>query len=325
MELSRRSFFGAAGLAAAGSVIPANASTPKTPCGATAFSYSPTDKIHITVPSLKKDVRAFVVGDTHLGLHDSRDDEYKDYYKRMIGGGNPAKAFTETLEKAKKEKPDIILLVGDNLSFPTLANVEFFKRELDACGIEWFYVAGNHDWHFEGVPGSDEAQRDEWIEKRLKPLYNGQNPLMSSRLVNGIRFVAIDNSIYHVSEKQLEFWKREAAKGDPMVLFMHIPLWQEGWGKGGATTGGSIFRCGSPTWGAATDPYWEIERREKWAEKQSPSTFAFRETVLSTPNLAGVMTGHIHIFLAGSEIGKYMFTTPANRNGKYLDVVFSPN
>jgi hypothetical protein len=140
---------------------------------------------------------------------------------------------------------------------------------------------------------------------------------MSSRLIKGIRFVAIDNSIYHVTQKQLDFWKQEAAKGDPIVLFMHIPLWQEGWKN--------VFTCGCPDWGSANDPYWEIERREKWAEKQSPSTFAFRETVLSTPNLAGVMTGHIHIFLTGSENGKYMFTTPANRNGKYLDVVFSPN
>jgi hypothetical protein len=96
---------------------------------------------------------------------------------------------------------------------------------------------------------------------------------------------------------------------------MHIPLWQEGWKN--------VFTCGCPDWGSANDPYWEIERREKWAEKQSPSTFAFRQAVLSTPNLAGVMTGHLHTLYASSEKGKFLFTVPANRKGDFFDVTFT--
>ena len=53
------------------------------------------------------------------------------------------------------------------------------------------------------------------------------------------------------------------------------------------------------------------------------ATFAFRDAVLSTPNLAAVMTGHIHTLLAGCERGKYMFTTPTNRKGDFLDVSFT--
>ena len=322
MDISRRDFFGAAGMAAAGAAVAvggnaAPAVSKPCPNGASSFAYGPKGKLRITVPGLAQDVRVFVIGDTHFGLHDARDDAYAGNYARMARGPNPTKAFADTLAKAKNEKPDILLLVGDIISFPTLANVEHVKRELDACGIDWYYVAGNHDWHFEGVPGSDEAQRAEWAPKRLAPLYRGLDPFMSSRLVKGIRFVAIDDSIYHISEKQLEFWKAEAAKGDPMVLFMHVPLWLDGWGRA------SLFTCGNPDWGAATDPYWEIERREKWAEKQSPASFAFRDAVLSTPNLAAVMTGHIHTLLTGCERGKYMFTTPSNRTGEYLDVRFT--
>lgn len=315
MDLSRRSFFGAAGLAAASTIVPSTASAACKSRGATSFVFGPKNKLRIRIPGLKENVRVLLVGDTHFNLHDERDDEYKDMYKRMAGGESPAKAFANTLNYAKKQKVDLILLVGDNLSFPTLANVEYFKRELDASGIDWYYVAGNHDWHFEGTPGTDEEQRDIWIEKRLKPLYKGLDPLMSSRLIKGIRFVAIDNSIYHVTQKQLDFWKQEAAKGDPMVLFMHIPFWQEDWE--------SVFTCGSPKWGTATDPYWEIERRQKWAEKQMPSTFAFREAVLSTPNLAGVMTGHHHTRYVSSEKGSFLFTVPANRKGDFFDITFS--
>ncbi len=326
MKLTRRSFFGTTGLTAACAALPAaEASAAEAiQCGAKSFSYGPDGKIRIEVPGLKESVRVFVLGDTHFALRDARDDAYADNYARMGRGPDPTEAFASTLARAKKEKPDVILLVGDILSFPTIANVEYVKRELDACGVEWYYVAGNHDWHFEGLPGSDEAQRAEWIPKRLKPLYQGRDPLMSSRVVKGVRFVAIDNSIYHVSRAQLDFWKREASKGDPTVLFMHIPLWTEGWSaKGVSAEGGNLFTCGNPHWGAATDPYWKIERRERWAERQSAETFAFRDAVLSTPNLVGVMTGHIHRLLASCERGKYMFTVPANRTGSHFDVVLS--
>lgn len=317
MELSRRSFLGATGFTAAGSVLPGCASFPAH--GACSFAYGPNGRMNLAVPGLREDARVFVIADSHFVMHDQRDDAYAGCYARMAGASNqdPTQPFAATLAKAKKEKCDLILLAGDILSFPTLANVEHVRRELDACGIDWYYVAGNHDWHFEGTPGSSEQLRAEWATKRLAPLYRGLDPFMSSRLVKGIRFVAIDNSIYHISEQQLEFWKAEAAKGDPMVLFMHIPLWAEGWGRIGN------YMSGSPGWGAAIDPFWQIERREKWAERQSPSTFAFREAVISTPNLVAVFSGHIHTFLAGCDCGKYLFTAPLNRNGDFLNVHFT--
>ena len=263
--------------------------------------------MRLTVPALAHDLRLFVIGDTHFAFHDARDAAYADFYKRMAQWPAPREPFEKMLAKARAERPDLLLLVGDNLSFPTLANIDYLAAQLSASGLDWYYVAGNHDWHFEGVPGSDEAQRAEWAPKRLAPLYRGRDPFMSSRVVKGVRFVAIDNSIYHVSEAQLAFWKAEAAKGDPTVLFMHIPLWLPGWG---------LFTCGNPDWGAARDPYATIERRETWAPRQSPSTFAFRDAVLGTPNLVGVFT-------VGTERGKFLFSVPSNRNGAFLDVTLA--
>lgn len=311
-RLTRRTFFGSAAIAAGAAMSGCSfASRAK---GATSFAYGKHNRLRVTVPGLAQDVRVLIVGDTHLDLSDGRDAEYAGYYKRLKRNQGHPEAFRKMIAKVKDEKPDILLLAGDIMSFPTLANVEFLKSTLDESGLNWFYVAGNHDWHFEGVQGSDEQQREQWIAKRLMPLYQGRDPLMSSCSVKGMRFVAIDNSVYHVNERQLEFWKSEAAKGESMVLFMHIPLWTEGWG---------LFTCGNPGWGAATDPYWEIERREKWAPSQSPSTFAFREAVLSTPNLAAVFSGHIHQIMTAVERGKFMFSVPDNRKGAYVDARFT--
>lgn len=269
--------------------------------------------VRVRTPGVQGELRAWVIGDTHFALRDARDDAYADNYRRMGQWGAKKEPFEKMLAQAAKERPDILLLVGDIISFPTLANVEYVKAQLDACGIPWFYVAGNHDWHFEGMPGSDLAQRADWTVKRLTPLYQGANPLMASRVVKGVRIVAIDNSAYHVLPEQVEFWKSEAAKGDPIALMMHIPFWHPGW---------SVTSCACPTWGAATDPYWEIERREQWAERLTPSTFAFRRAVFETQNLVGVFTGHHHRLQFAEAEGKACFGTPSNRGGEFLDIKF---
>lgn len=267
--------------------------------------------VRIDCPGLREGVRVWVVGDTHFALRDARDDAFAEHCRRMGQWGAKKEAFEKMLARAARERPDMLLLVGDILSFPTLANVEYVKARLDGCGVPWFYVAGNHDWHFEGDAGSDLAQRAKWTKDRLAPLYGGADPLMASRVVKGVRIVAIDNSAYHVLPEQTAFWKTEAAKGDPVALMMHIPFWHPGWG---------VFTCGCPTWGAATDPYWKIERRERWAERQMASTFAFRDAVFATPNLVGVFTGHEHCLQFAQAEGAACFGTPSNRNGAFLDV-----
>ena len=313
MKISRRDFIGAtAAFAAAAGCTGPRCSIDKTN---RPFSLDGRCTLRMPVPGLKESVNFLVVGDTHFNFHDGRDDAYADNYKRMARNPTPRDALAKAMKRAREVQADIVLLVGDILSFPTLANIDHLRAELDRCGLPWLYVAGNHDWHFEGDSGSDIEQRARWAESRLKPFYQGENPIMYSRVVKGVRMVMIDNSVYHVLPEQLAFWKQEAAKGDPIALFMHIPLWLEGW---------NITTCGHPDWGAATDPYWEIERRERWAEKLMPSTYAFREAVINTPNLVGVFTGHKHKLMVGQSRNALFFSVPWNRDGSCMEVRLSP-
>jgi len=269
-------------------------------------------RLWLSWSGLSAPVRFWVVGDTHLALHDARDAAFAGNYARMAQWPGERQAFEKMFAEAKRQQIDLLVLVGDILSFPTLANVEYVQRTLAASGVPWMYVAGNHDWHFEGDSGSDLDQRARWIEKRLTPLYQGANPLMASRVVKGVRFVMIDNSLYHVLPEQLAFYEAEAAKGDPLCLCLHIPLWVPGWDE--------RFTCGSPSWGTE-DPYWQIERRERWSERLTPSTYAFRDAVLATPNLVGVFAGHIHRLQTARCRGQNLFTVPGNTKGDYLDVM----
>jgi len=312
---SRRNFLKAAGLGApamalSGCLVKDRSGRFRT------FTLAERGNLRLPVPGLKAPVKFFVAGDTHFAMADQRDEPYRDNYARMAKNPGTPADFEKMLASAKEGAVDLVCLVGDIISFPTLANVEYVERTLKASGVKWLYTAGNHDWHFEGLPGSDIEQRAEWTEKRLKPLYQGANALYSSKVVKGVRFVAIDNSVYHVTKEQLAFYRQEAAKPEPIVLLMHIPLWTEGFG---------VFSCGSPMWGAKIDPYWEIERREKWAEKQCESTFIFRDEVLATPHLAAVFTGHIHQFMvAHTPEDQLMFTVPQNRTGARIEVEALP-
>lgn len=325
MKLSRRDAFkGAAALAASAVAgrVPAAANPPL--AGTSAFA-TLGESLRFTVPSLGHSLRFMVIGDSHLTLDDERGRPFAQYSGRMAKAYRKAmhfrthrpietpQGFEFALAEARRLKVDFLALVGDIVSFPTEAGVEYVMKRLSESGLDWMYVAGNHDWHYEGLPGTETALRDEWTRKRLSPLYQGEHPLMASRVVKGVRFVFIDNSTYEILPEQLAFWRTEAAKGEPVALCMHIPLYMPGYGPQEAG-------CGHPEWGAKVDPYWQIERRPQWPERHTATTMAFREAVVSTPNLLGVFTGHDHRLMFAFDRGKVQCVTPANADGSYLDV-----
>ena len=161
------------------------------------------------------------IADTHLFKDDERGNEFTLYSGRMAKAYNktkhfltgeethPEKAFVETLQIAKKQNISLLILAGDIFSFPSEAAITFVMDELQKVGIPYLFTAGNHDWHYEGMPGSSDYLRETWIKKRLTPLYQGENPLYAVRKINGIRILTIDNSTYEIKEEQLSFFKEQ--------------------------------------------------------------------------------------------------------------------
>ncbi|MDD2597899.1 MAG: metallophosphoesterase [Kiritimatiellae bacterium] len=286
-----------------------------------------TNRVRFFSPSVQSKLTLLVAGDTHLFLDDARGAPFTQYSGRMAKAynqtrhfktgavTNPQACFEQTLAEAKKRSADLLVLVGDIFSFPSEAAIEWAHRKLQESGVLFLYVAGNHDWHYEGMAGTGAALRAEWTAKRLLPLYQGRNPLMASVEVKGIRFVVIDNSTNEILPEQLDFWRAQVAGGTPMVLLMHIPLYAPGRGIN--------FGCGHPQWGAQSDKNWEIERRLKWPESgHTVTTLAFCHEVFAAPNLLGVFAGHTHKQSLDCVNGVPQFVTEANATGGYLDVEF---
>ena len=270
-------------------------------------------------------IRVFHLTDTHLSIDDKRGVEYQKYSKRMAGAYQSNKhfqtgeayttgeSFEQTLQTALDEKADFLVLTGDIFSFPSEAAVEWASGKLAETGIPFAYVAGNHDWHYEGMQGSLNELRDTWVNKRLYPMYQGKNPLYASYDFHGVRFVCIDNSTYEILPGQLEFFKEQAALDIPLVLLMHIPLYMPGRPMG--------YGCANPDWGEKTDRGYEAEGREKWrAGGHTRLTFDFREEVFKAPNLLAVLAGHTHQAAVDVENGIPQIVSGPNTTAYFTDI-----
>ena len=190
----------------------------------------------IKIPDYNDSLKILQITDTHISIADEKEADMMKYGERMHQAYlNPRKHyaldtlettfeyFDDILQKAKKENVNLLLLTGDIVNFPSAVSVKYVYDRLTATGIPWLFISGNHDWHYEGLPGSPDSLRDVWTQKSLLPLYNGLNPLFYSKIIKGINFVGIDNSTGQVNESQIRFLQDQLKKPEPIVMISHIP------------------------------------------------------------------------------------------------------
>ena len=272
------------------------------------------NKLRLQGLGLKKAVRLLVLADSHLTIDDERGEPYKDYSKRMAQYFHQSIPNLEKAASVVKDKNfDLILMLGDMVSFPTAKGVETILEKIKPLNTPFAYIAGNHDWHYEGEPGTEMELRRKWTEKTLKPLYQGCNPLCYNIIVNGINIVMMDTSVYEILPEQLDFWREQVKAGLPILLGCHIPLWVPGRSVG--------WGVAHPDWNASHDQHWEIERRPRWPEaSHTDVTKTFHKDVFAAPNLLGVIAGHVHRQCYDRYCGKFQTTVRATGFGGSLDI-----
>lgn len=289
-------------------------------------------RIRIFSEDIQQTVKLFVISDTHLWMSDSREDPYRKYSERMASAyhnnrhfqtGEPTtsqESFLRTLDLAKQSGADAIVLMGDIVSYPSEAAIEFVVNRLDSLGIPYYYTFGNHDWHYEGMEGTEIDLRAEWAQRRFQPLFRGYNPLIYSVDVKGLRLIMLDTAVYEILPEQLSIFRQEMKTTKPTLLMCHVPFYAPGFP--------ASYGVGHPDWNASTDRNFEVERRPRWPEAgHKPETFAMWKEVLKAHRkhkLLASFAGHVHR-MSTSVVGPWVqFTTAANLAGGYYEVTVEP-
>ncbi len=160
--------------------------------------------------------------DTHISFADNRDDERKlrlseSRTERFVNAYENLIFIKDTALSKNKT----IIYTGDLLDFVSEMNLDKAKEFTDS--VDCFMAAGNHEFSlYLGEEKEDADYRNKSLQKVQSCFKN--NIRFSSREINGVLFVALDNSYYLIDEEQFSFLKNECKRGLPVVLCMHTPL-----------------------------------------------------------------------------------------------------
>ena len=257
---------------------------------------------------VEKPFKLLHVTDSHIAL----DDEGNDCGRQKIFDkdyeGCSQDYFIQAADYCKKQ--DMVMLnTGDFFDFLSEANFAFADEYLNK--IDYIYAAGNHDFcHCVGKAKEDYEYK--WNQIKRSAPYIKSNLYFDSRVINGVNIVTLDNSYYLMTDGQIEALRAEAAKGYPILLAMHNPLYNEKQATDMMQKGGNILYCvGAPEEILKTYP---ADRRAQ----QTPDDATLRaiKYIKEEPLIKAIVVGHLHRnFEETLENGVPQITTAGSYSG----------
>ncbi len=178
-------------------------------------------KIHI--PELTSDYEIWFMADSHIIVEDgTEDDQIIDYAAERKpefeheSGYTSDVIFSQFIDMANEEKPDLVLFGGDIIDYPSVANVAFLKSELERLKVPYMMTYGNHDWTFPW-----EYMTEVGKEEYRPMLEDYMNTVLEYEDLN---IIAIDNSSNQVAEDALDAVENYMDAGKPVILLQHVPF-----------------------------------------------------------------------------------------------------
>lgn len=231
------------------------------------------------------------VSDTHLTRADERNDQRKIALagERLQYFPHAEEMITEILRIAKEQNA-VVINTGDLIDFVSYANLDCVKAFMEE--VDCFTAAGNHEFSlYVGEAWEDEAYRNQSLDLVQSAYPN--NIRFDSRIINGINFVAIDNSYYLFEKWQLARLKEEAQKELPIVLCMHTPLYGEDLFEQvtrGKTADACAYLMCTPE--EKTAEYEPMRRRQQQPDDITREAY---EYILQEPMIKAILAGHLHM------------------------------
>ncbi|MBR1927910.1 MAG: metallophosphoesterase [Bacteroidales bacterium] len=317
--MKRRDFIKVSGAAAAGLALTGCA--PKG--GASKESFAPGIPVPDYTGRITRDTEAFAplnikeitieagaskpfdvmhVSDTHIVLADSRDDDRKALLAarrtRYMGYGEH---YLDEAIRYANEKGMYMMHTGDMCDFVSEAGLDLAAKHM--LMADWFVCAGNHEYSkYVGEAKEDEAYKASSREAVQSAYPNDLT--FASRVINGVNFVAVDDVYYYFTENQKVLMEKEIAKGLPVILLVHVPLYTPEFCKSEleATKGNCAYLTGVPLEITETyDPGKTYPAGEEWRyrkvqQRADKPTLDFIAWLKEQKLLKGILAGHMHHF-----------------------------
>ncbi len=266
-------------------------------------AYSPLNIKEITVEiGLEKPFDVMHLSDTHIARADERDDERKILLSAQRSRGmNAGEHYLDEAIRIAQERGMYLFHTGDLYDFVSEANLDCAARHM--IEGDWFVSAGNHDYSkYVGEAKEDEAYKQDSYEAVRAAFPNDLR--FASRVIGGVNFVAVDDVYYNFTERQLEQMKAEMAKGMPVVMLCHVPLYTPEYFKDEMERMGNrcAYLCGVPLELTETyEPGVSYPAGEEWRyrkvqQRADEPTLAFIAWLKEQKLLKAILCGHMHRF-----------------------------
>ncbi len=258
----------------------------------------PLNITHLTLPvGATAPFTAIHASDTHLTYADLRDGQRKvDLVAWRLPSFPHAEATLAELGALSKELNAPILHTGDLIDYVSLANLEAVKAFTDTHDL--FMATGNHEFSlYVGEAKEDAAYRNQSLPA-VQACF-GNNIRIGSRVINGVNFVALDNGYYLFEPEQFEFLKGEVAKGLPMVLMMHTPLYEP------ALYEIMMRRCPCAYLAGVPEEMMRCYPEDRYMQQLADEvTLEMMEYIANQPTVKAILTGHLHFNYEGVYAGR---------------------
>lgn len=265
--------------------------------------FRPLNIREVTVEiGLKEPFDVMHVSDTHITRADTRDDERKI----SLAAGrsllmNAGEHYLEEAVRVAREKGMYLFHTGDLQDFVSEANLDLVARYM--MEGDWFVCAGNHEYSlYMGEAKEDEAHKRRSYDSVQAAFPNDLS--FESRIIGGVNFVAVDDVYYNFTSGQLDRMKAEFARGLPVVLLVHVPLYTEELYASEMAGNGNecAYLVGVPDeltrdyQPGVTYPLGEVWRYRKVQQHSDALTLEFVSYLKGQPLLRAILAGHMHRF-----------------------------
>ena len=238
-------------------------------------------------------------------------------------GGFPfsVQMLAATITYARK-KGSLLLNTGDLFDFNSDANLSCVARAF--AGQNILSAIGNHESRgFHTAKNNPcNVQEDDALRAKFEKAY-GHSVLVSSRIVNGVNFVAFDNcglARYHRDE-QYTLLKEEFSKGLPTVLLCHMPPFMDDLHE--ALLEQHKQKNQNPPKDNNLNAYYMMTK-DAFKTKASRSILKLTDLIREQNNLRAILCGHLHFAWRGMLDNRVpVVVAGRNAGGECYEITFS--